>query len=134
MLSHGCDMRRWPAAMAGLALGLFAAVPAQAFAPLSGPILTASAVPPNVLVLFDNSSSMVLNAIGNETRLDIARDVTKDVIAANRGVRFGLFSFRQSLPNDSGPGDSCWSRRAASISTAPMALPVSMRSTEHWTD
>lgn len=104
MLSHGCDMRRWPAAMAGLALGLFAAVPAQAFAPLSGPILTALAVPPNVLVLFDNSSSMVLNAIGNETRLDIARDVTKDVIAANRGVRFGLFSFRQSLPNDSGPG------------------------------
>jgi len=101
---HGCNLHRCQAAVAGLALGLCTALPAQAFAPLSGPILSASVVPPNVLVLFDNSSSMVLNSIGSETRLDIARDVTKDVIAANRDLRFGLFTFRQSLPNDSGPG------------------------------
>ncbi|EZQ16064.1 MULTISPECIES: PilC/PilY family type IV pilus protein [Halopseudomonas] len=104
MPSHGFEARRLRGVAIGLALGLLTALPAQAFSPLSGPVLSASAVAPNVLVLFDNSSSMVLNSIGGETRLDIAREVTKDVIAANRELRFGLFTFRQATGNDRAPG------------------------------
>ncbi len=88
--------------MPGLVSGMLAALcfslPAQAaFNPLSGPILSAPAVAPNVLMLFDNSSSMVLNRVGSETRLKIARDVAKDVITDNRNVRFGLFGFRDTV-------------------------------------
>src|SRR5690606_20159544 len=104
MPSHGFEAQPLRGALAGVALGLACALPAQAFTPLSGPVLSASAVAPNVLVLFDNSSSMVINRIDGETRLDIARDVTKEVIAANRGLRFGLFTFRQGSGNDLGPG------------------------------
>ncbi|CEA00360.1 protein PilY1 [Pseudomonas saudimassiliensis] len=104
MPSHGFEAQPLRGALAGLVLGLTCALPAQAFTPLSGPVLSASAVAPNVLVLFDNSSSMVINRIDGETRLDIARDVTKEVIAANRGLRFGLFTFRQGGGNDPGPG------------------------------
>jgi type IV pilus assembly protein PilY1 len=83
----------------GVLIGLFLALPAQgAFNPLSGPTLSGPAVSPNVIMLFDNSSSMVLNKAGSQTRLDIARDVAKDVIAKNRNVRFGLFSFRDTPP------------------------------------
>lgn len=89
---------------AGLALGLSLALPAQAFTPFSGPILSASPVAPNVLVLFDNSSSMVLNSLEGETRLDIARGATKAVIANNRHLRFGLFTFREATMADRGPG------------------------------
>ena len=104
MLSHGFDARRLRGMVGGLVLGLLTALPAQSFSPLSGPVLSASAVAPNVLVLFDNSSSMVLNSIDGETRLDIAREVTKEVIATNRDLRFGLFTFRQTIGNDRGPG------------------------------
>ncbi|GGD11444.1 PilC/PilY family type IV pilus protein [Halopseudomonas salina] len=84
--------------VSGVFAGIFLALPAQAaFNPLSGPILSAPAVAPNVLMLFDNSSSMVLNRVGNETRLTIARDVAKDVIINNRQVRFGLFGFRDTV-------------------------------------
>lgn len=104
MHSHGFEARPLHGIAAGLALGLFTTLPAQAFAPLSGPVLSASAVAPNVVVLFDNSSSMVMNRIDGQTRLNIARDVTKEVIAANRGVRFGLFTFREAMMGDPGPG------------------------------
>ncbi|MEJ6655418.1 MAG: hypothetical protein QNL70_05380, partial [Pseudomonas sp.] len=104
MHSHGFEAHRLPGIAVGLALGLFTVLPAQAFAPLSGPVLSASAVAPNVVVLFDNSSSMVMNRIDGQTRLNIARDVTKEVIAANRGVRFGLFTFREAMMGDPGPG------------------------------
>lgn len=84
--------------MSGMLAGLVLGAPAQAsFNPLSGPILTAPAVPPNVVMLFDNSSSMVLNRIGNQTRLTIARDAAKRLIGNNRHVRFGLFGFRDSV-------------------------------------
>lgn len=86
------------ATMAGMLAGLALSMPAQAgFNPLSGPILAAPAVAPNVVMLFDNSSSMVLNRVGNETRLAVARDVAKDLIRSNRHVRFGLFGFRDSV-------------------------------------
>lgn len=82
----------------GALAGLFVALPAQAaFNPLSGPTLSGPAVAPNVVMLFDNSSSMVLNSVGNETRLTIARDVAKELITNNRSVRFGLFGFRESV-------------------------------------
>ena len=92
------------ALLAGLALGLCVALPAQAFTPFSGPILSASPVAPNVVVLFDNSSSMVLNHVDGQTRLDLARAATKTVIADNRHLRFGLFTFREAMPGDRGPG------------------------------
>lgn len=84
--------------LSGLLISLFVMLPAHgAFNPLSGPTLSAPAVAPNVVMLFDNSSSMVLNKVGSETRLEIARDVAKDVIANNRNVRFGLFGFRDTV-------------------------------------
>lgn len=92
-----------PGLVSGMLAGLCLALPAQAaFNPLSGPILSAPAIAPNVLMLFDNSSSMVLNRVGNETRLTIARDVAKDVIANNRHVRFGLFGFRDTVGSGAG--------------------------------
>src|SRR5690606_35102939 len=80
--------------LAGLALGMAVACSAEAFTPLSGPVLSASSVSPNVVMLFDSSSSMVLNRIDGDTRLNIAREAAKDVINDNRDVRFGLFIFR----------------------------------------
>lgn len=104
MPSHVSDCTRPVALVAGLALGLCAALPALAFTPFSGPILSASPVAPNVVVLFDNSSSMVLNSIDGVTRLDIARQATKEVLANNRHLRFGLFTFREATMADRGSG------------------------------
>lgn len=82
-------------AVCGTVLGMLVALPAQAgFNPLSGPLLSAPAVPPNVVMVFDNSSSMVINRIDGATRLDIARQAAKEVIGNNRHVNFGLFAFR----------------------------------------
>lgn len=104
MLTHVSEGARPVALATGLALGLCAALPALAFTPFSGPILSASPVAPNVVVLFDNSSSMVLNSIDGATRLDIARHATKEVLANNRHLRFGLFTFRDATMADRGPG------------------------------
>tara|TARA_R110002020_G_scaffold358881_1_gene571565 strand:+ start:20080 stop:23151 length:3072 start_codon:yes stop_codon:yes gene_type:complete len=93
---RGLARKIWAGSM-GAVLTLLLALPAQAgFTPLSGPVLSASAVPPNVVMVFDNSSSMVINRINGETRLNIAREVAKEVISNNRSVRFGLFSFRDT--------------------------------------
>lgn len=101
---HVSELSRPGALLAGLVLGLSLVLPAQAFTPFSGPLLSASPVPPNVLVLFDNSSSMVLNSIDGQTRLDIARAATKAVIADNRHLRFGLFVFRAATLADRAAG------------------------------
>ena len=55
-------------------------------------------VSPNVLILFDNSSSMVLSSIDGETRLAIAKDAVKGLIndPNNQNVRFGLMVFNSS--------------------------------------
>ena len=91
------DLRRVATALLGLGLGALFALPAQAgFTPLSGPVLSSTAAPPNVVILFDNSSSMVLNRIEGDTRLSIAREAAKAVIRDNRDVRFGLFVFRDT--------------------------------------
>ncbi|UAW97905.1 pilus assembly protein [Halopseudomonas nanhaiensis] len=89
--------------MAGAALTLACSSATQAFAPLSGPVLSSPAVAPNVVMLFDNSSSMVLNRVqgSDRTRLDVARQAAQDAISSNRNVRFGLFLFRDTLGSGS---------------------------------
>lgn len=77
-----------------LALGVATVCSAQAFTPLSGPVTGAAQVPPNVILVLDNSSSMVMNHVGNETRLDIARRTAREIMAEHRHMRFGLFAFR----------------------------------------
>lgn len=98
------EQRRVSTCLAGLLLGAAVVLPTQAFTPFSGPLLSASPVPANVLVLFDNSSSMVLNSLDGQTWLEVARQATKNVIADNRHLRFGLFTFREATAGDHGPG------------------------------
>ena len=90
--------RRWAGRLAGAGLVLGCCSAAQAFAPMSGPVLSGTAVAPNVVMLFDNSSSMVLNRVPgtNRTRLDVARDAALNAMASNRNLRFGLFVFRDT--------------------------------------
>ncbi len=89
---------RWVGLLTGILLTLGCASSVQAFSPLSGPILANTAVPPNVVMLFDNSSSMVLNRVPGtgQTRLDVARQAAQELISSNRNVRFGLFLFRET--------------------------------------
>jgi len=83
-------------------LGSFIVAGAHAFTPISGPIAAVPQVPANVVLVLDNSTSMVLNKIGNETRLDLARRTARQVMSEYRHLRFGLFSFRAT----EGSGDS----------------------------
>lgn len=48
----------WLNVLVGLLLTLFIGTPADAFAPASSPLLSAAAVPPNLMMLVDNSGSM----------------------------------------------------------------------------
>ncbi|TVP89741.1 MAG: hypothetical protein EA348_07580 [Pseudomonadaceae bacterium] len=83
---------------------------AQAFSPKPGALLAGSNVPPNVVILFDNSTSMLANLEGSyfthaaNQRISIARNVTKDVLAQNRGVNYGLFVYNDSTSASEGPG------------------------------
>lgn len=104
MPSHGSDLPRPLALLIGLALGVCSAWPAHSFTPFSGPILSASPVPPNVVVLLDDSPSMLLHRDDGATRLDIGREATRSIMARNRHLRFGLFGFREAVPGDQGPG------------------------------
>ena len=44
--------------LTGMLLGLYLAAPAYAFTPSDSPLLSAAAVPPNVMLLIDDSGSM----------------------------------------------------------------------------
>ncbi len=77
-------------------LGLCVVGGANAFTPLSGPISASATAPANVVLVLDNSSSMVMNQVGDETRLDVARRTAREVMAEHRHLRFGLFAFRAS--------------------------------------
>ncbi|WP_024304269.1 pilus assembly protein [Pseudogulbenkiania sp. MAI-1] len=91
----------------------------------SAPPQLSTRVTPNILLFFDNSGSMAWDVYGNtgqkrerhcnwwgcwygevldplqgETRLQIAKDVTKGVIDAYPDVRWGLFSFDPSNSKD----------------------------------
>ncbi len=211
-------MNRLLSFASGMLLSGFVTAPVYAFSPVQAPILSASAVPPNVLVLLDNSGSMnnaiappevalsnyadvyyydgngssvagdntrlgsiqqggcsngrkalyrtssfsdrrcvilpdpvgggdtrysarylsyiynvlappnsnsginltINNRLPNEYRMRVARDVTKDIVSDNRGLRYGLFTFNPSTrqcfydrrgnflgcTGDAGPGGS----------------------------
>ncbi|SDU20432.1 PilC/PilY family type IV pilus protein [Halopseudomonas salegens] len=91
--------RRLLAICAGAGMSLAGAQSVPAFAPLSGPILASPAVAPNVVILFDNSSSM-RTGIGDNgrgiERLQVARRAVKSLLSDNRDMRFGLFVFNES--------------------------------------
>ena len=84
---------RWPTSK--LATLLLSAVPtaALAFQPISGPVTTRSTAPANVVLLLDNSSSMVLNSTGGRTRLAIMQEAASQLLHQHRDLRFGLFTF-----------------------------------------
>ncbi|MEH6565630.1 MAG: PilC/PilY family type IV pilus protein [Halopseudomonas sp.] len=84
---------KWPRLLM-FSLGLLLVGSAQAFTPLSGPISATAMAPPNVVLVLDNSSSMVMNRVGDETRLELARRTAREVMAEHRHLRFGLFAFR----------------------------------------
>src|SRR5471032_1992386 len=50
--------RRWAQVVFGALLALYLAAPAYAFTPSDSPLLSAAAVPPNVMLLIDDSGSM----------------------------------------------------------------------------
>ncbi len=83
----------WPTSK--LATLLLSAVPtaALAFQPISGPVSTRSAAPANVVLLLDNSSSMVLNSTGGRTRLAVMQEAASQLLHQHRDLRFGLFAF-----------------------------------------
>lgn len=100
----------WLALPLGAALALGIAQSAKAFTPRPGAMLAGSSVPPNVVILFDNSTSMRYNLAGGlETRparrrVSIARDVTREVLRQNRGLRYGLFVYNPSTAASLAPG------------------------------
>ena len=83
----------WP--ISKLATLLLSAVPAAAlaFQPISGPVSTRSAAPANVVLLLDNSSSMVLNSASGRTRLAVMQEAASQLLYQHRDLRFGLFAF-----------------------------------------
>ncbi|WP_085632286.1 pilus assembly protein [Pseudomonas sp. R16(2017)] len=64
--------RPWRALLAGLLLGGYLAAPAYAFTPSDSPLLSAAAVPPNVMLLIDDSGSMnsIIYAAGFDPTVD----------------------------------------------------------------
>ncbi|WP_085694647.1 MULTISPECIES: pilus assembly protein [unclassified Pseudomonas] len=64
--------RPWRALLAGLLLGGYLVAPAYAFTPSDSPLLSAAAVPPNVMLLIDDSGSMnsIIYAAGFDPTVD----------------------------------------------------------------
>ncbi|RON34858.1 pilus assembly protein [Pseudomonas brassicacearum] len=56
--ARGGWRRRWSQLVFGALLSLYLAAPAYAFTPSDSPLLSAAAVPPNVMLLIDDSGSM----------------------------------------------------------------------------
>lgn len=104
MPSPASEIQQLCAVLAGLLLGACLAMPAHAFTPLSGPLSSSTLVTPNVIILLDNSSSMLRDHEGGQTRLAVAQDATRAAIADNRHLRFGLFGLREATLGDRGPG------------------------------
>lgn len=78
-----------------------APAPVGAFSPSQYPVLSSTSAPPNVMLLLDDSTSMEDIVSGtSDTKMVIAKRVLKDVVAQNRDLRFGLFTFD---PNPLGP-------------------------------
>lgn len=96
--------------LCGMAVVLASTQTADAFTPKPGALLEGSAVAPNMVILFDNSTSMRRDLDGAITsddarrRITIARTVLKNVLADNRGLRYGLFVYTGSISGSDGPG------------------------------
>ncbi|MGN8142327.1 pilus assembly protein [Pseudomonas sp. 22105] len=65
---------KWLSLLLGMLTGLYLAAPAYAFTPSDSPLLSAAAVPPNVMLMIDDSGSM--NSIIYATGFDPAVDRT----------------------------------------------------------
>lgn len=87
-----CISGRYCCAAAGVLLSTSAA----GFEPLSSPHLPGAAVPANVVILLDSSSSMAMTAAGEQNRLQAAREAIRQLLRQQRQQRFGLFSFNPS--------------------------------------
>lgn len=61
---------------------------------------------------YRNSTNDLRDVLPNEYRMQVARDVTENLISNNRGLRYGLFTFNEPrsatwwVPEDRGPGGS----------------------------
>jgi type IV pilus assembly protein PilY1 len=96
--------------LSGVAVVLASTQMAQAFTPRPGAMLAGTAVAPNMVILFDNSSSMrrdldgAITSDDSRRRITIAKTVLKNVLADNRGLRYGLFVYNGSISESDGPG------------------------------
>lgn len=63
---------KWLSLLLGMLTGLYLAVPAHAFTPSDSPLLSAAAVPPNVILMIDDSGSMnsIIYATGFDPTVD----------------------------------------------------------------
>tara|TARA_Y100000588_G_scaffold143180_1_gene157150 strand:+ start:2555 stop:5695 length:3141 start_codon:yes stop_codon:yes gene_type:complete len=74
---------------------------------------------------YTGSSTDLRNVLPNDYRMNVARDVTKDIITNNRALRFGLFAFNSPTNNNSGPGGSVKREvRDLSASYTPLGATV----------
>ena len=81
---------------AGIVLGVLLCAPAAGFEPLSRAYLQQPVVPANVVILLDSSSSMAMTRIGEQSRLQVAREAVRRLLHQQRNTRFGLFAFNPS--------------------------------------
>lgn len=77
-------------------VGVLLSASAAGFEPLSSPYLPGAAVPANVVILLDSSSSMAMTSAGDKSRLQAAREAIRQLLREQRQQRFGLFSFNPS--------------------------------------
>lgn len=54
----------------------------------------------------NNNGTDLRTRLPNEYRMNVAREVTENIISQNRGLRYGLFTFNPPTWSDSGPGGS----------------------------
>ena len=74
---------------------------------------------------YTDSSTDLRDVLPNDYRMNVARDVTKDIITNNRALRFGLFAFNSPTNNNSGPGGSVKREvRDLSASYTPLGATV----------
>jgi type IV pilus assembly protein PilY1 len=52
------------------------------------------------------SGNDLSGVLPNDYRMSVAKNVTKDIVTANRGLRYGLFTFNSPTRTDNGPGGS----------------------------
>lgn len=102
MPTHVCDHLRLATPLLAMLIAAAVTTPVAAFSPFSGPIQAASAVPPNVVIMLDNSSIDAAGA-GGEPSLAAVGDAVRSLLDRHRHLRFGLFALREALPGEPGP-------------------------------